>query len=368
MTFDYKIKLNQLKLNKYYFIWVGAGVALLLILAWILNNQVNILKGKNLKNTATLNQALPGFTSNSLEKFQQEVKNLKIQIVKLSSIFDPKEKWFKEGYDMTIQFVEELGKANQTLKAKAIDKQINYPELGFKEKLPSESEAYYLLSQLYDLKEVVSLGMDYNINFKNISPLGVEELPELSGIKMAKTSIELSCPAQNLIEFIIQLNEIVPKPYIESLLLKSQESSFEMNLTLSSIVLDVDMDWKDKQQVYSLKIKEPLPETEQNSIRILRSNNPFLITLPKEIPKPQESEALSKADKSSEGPRFLYQGKATLKAKEVIVIEDTLKQETVFLGQGEKIDNFILKEFSDDEAVLRNINDDKVTIIKRGRK
>ncbi len=50
------------------------------------------------------------------------------------------------------------------------------------------------------------------------------------------------------------------------------------------------------------------------------------------------------------------------------MIEDILNQETVFLGLNERIGNFILKDFSNDEAVLKNIDDAKETIIKRGEK
>jgi len=364
MTFDYKQKLNRLKLNKNHFIWVGAAIGILLILGWFLNNQVKALKNKNLKNAATLNQDFPGYTNQSLGQFKQETNNLKIKLAKLTGIFDPKEHWFKKDYDLTIQFVEELGKVNQVLQSKAKDKQINYPELGFKEKLPSESEAFYLLSQLYGLKEVVSLGMDYSINFKSITPQGIEEAKGLPGIKMAKSSMELVCPAQSLIEFIIQLNDIIPRPYIESILLKFQDYSFEINLSLSNII--VDTDWKDLQQYRPLDYKEALSETQQNAIRILRSNNPLLLPIAKEAAPGEQ--ALPTTDKTKQVSRFLYRGKATLSSREVVAIEDALNKETVFLAQGERIDNFIIQEFSDNEAILKNMDDGKEMIIKREEK
>jgi hypothetical protein len=73
----------------------------------------------------------------------------------------------------------------------------------------------------------------------------------------------------------------------------------------------------------------------------------------------------SETGKPKKLSRFLYKGKAILRAKEVVAIEDVLNLETVFLGQGEKIDNFILREFSNEEAVLENIDNGQKIIIKR---
>jgi len=355
------------KIKKYYFFWAGAIIGLSFILGSFLKIQIEVIKKNNSKNTSTLTQVLPGFNSQSPEQLKPEIKNLKVKLAKLYGIFDPKEKWLKKDYDPSIYFVEELGKINQILKTKSVERQVNVPELKFKEKLPLEPEAFYLLSQLYGLKEVISLGMDYNINFKSINPLGIEELSGASGVKLAKSRIELTCPAQSLIEFILQLNEIVPRPCTESFSLKSQDSIFQIILTLNHIVIGLAGE-RAKEEFYASTegLKEQSPETEQSFSRILRSNNPFFVPAQKEEPLSGQAQAAVKTEKPKQISRFLYRGKATLKSKEVVVIEDTLNQETIFLAQGEKIDNFILNKFSDDEAVLKNLDNGQETIIKRG--
>jgi hypothetical protein len=351
------------KSDKYYFFWAGGIIGLLLILGWFFQIRIEVLKKNNLKNLAMLNQVLPGFNNQSIGQLRGELNNLKADLNRLAGIFDPKERWFKKDYDLSIYFVEELGKINQSLKTKATNNQVDFPELGFKEKLPEEKEAFYLLTQLYGLKEIINLGMDYRINFKSITPLDIEEQEGLSGIKLAKTRIEATCPAEDIVEFIIQLNNIFPMPYLEAFSLKSHDSSFEMNLTLSHIM--VDSDRKDKQEFpASLPTESTLSEAEQNFIRILRAKNPFLVEVAEEAPLSGQKQT-SETGKPKKLSRFLYKGKAILRAKEVVAIEDVLNLETVFLGQGEKIDNFILREFSNEEAVLENIDNGQKIIIKR---
>jgi hypothetical protein len=354
------------KLNKRYLFWFATLIIALLIIGGLLNIWTKNIKKNNLKNLTALNQLLPGFNEQSLGRLLKETKNLKTQIVNLSDIFDPKERWFKKDYDLSIYFVEELGAVNQSLKTKALDKQVDFIDLGFKEKLPSEEEAGYLLSQLYGLKEIVSSGIDYSIGFKSLSPLGIEGIEDIPEIKLAKSRIELSCPAQGLTEFIIELNDIIPKPLTAAFSLKSQDSFFQMSLNLEHII--VDLNWKDRQEyVASEEIKKELlwQKQDQNFIRLLRTDSPFLVAA-KEISLPGQIQGL-KIDKSKQLPMslFLYKGKAVLRSKDVVLIEDTLNQETLFLGKGEKINNFILKEFSNEKVVLKNIDTGQELIIKR---
>lgn len=352
------------KLNKRYLSCFFALATTLIIIGVILNIWTKKIKKNNLKNLTALNQLLPGFNERSLEKLQKETNDLKTQIVNLADIFNPKERWFKKDYDLSIYFVEELGAVSQSLKTKALDKQVDFADLGFKEKLPSEEEARYLLSQLYGLKEIASVGIDHSTGFKLINPLGIESIEGLPEIKLAKSRIELTAPTQVLTEFIIKLNDIIPKPLTATFSLKSQDSFFQMSLNLEHII--VDLSWKDrKEYVASEEIKKGLlwEKQDQNFIRLLRTNSPFLVAA-KEISLPGMIQE-TKVDKSKQLPMFLYKGKAVLRSKDVVLIEDTLNQETVFLGKGEKINNFILNEFSSEKVVLKNIDSGQELVLKR---
>ena len=343
----------------------------LFTLGIFLSGWIKVVKNNNLKNLDTLNKALPDFNNQTFLEFQREVAGLEMEAIGLSNIFDPKYKWIKKDYDLSIHFIEELGRANQSLKIKAQEKGLNYTALDFKEKLPSEKEAVYLLNQLYGLKEVIGLGMDYGVNFKTVSPLEVEELKEAEGLKQAKSRIELSCPPQGLIDFIIGLNEVVPKVCFQSLALNSQETAFNLALTLNHLIVDsgivdnLEISKSGRVDECSMTILKEVALKQENFIYTLRSSDPFFVSLA------QQKEAAA-SGQTQEAPqpltRFYYRGKAVLRSKEVVVIEDILNQETVFLGLNERIGNFILKDFSNDEAVLKNIDDAKETIIKRGEK
>lgn len=353
------------RLNRYYFFWAFAVIGVLLILGLFLRIQIEVVKRANLRNQIALKEGFPGFNKQSLQQLKQEIRNSKIKIARLAGIFDPKEKWLKNDYDLSIYFVEQVGEINRFLKAKSVEKQISIPELAFKEKMPAESEAFYLLSQLYGLQEIINLGIDYNIQFQSINPLEIQKLDGLPEIRLAGSRIEFICPAEGLIEFILQLSQLIPRPSIESLSLQSQEDNFQMVLTLNNIL--VNLDWKDKQEFYAYvqDSKEGLEPQEQNWDRVLRGSNLFFVPAQKEMSSSDQAQAASKTKKPKQEARFLYRGKATLKSKEVVVIEDTLNQETLFLAPGDSVGNFTLDSFSTDQALLKNADNGQEIIIKR---
>jgi len=337
-----------------------AAVCLLLGICWVfLNAKSGVLKKNNEQQEAVLKKTLPDFDQKSVNRLDQDIKDLNARILGLSLVFDPKYKWEKKGYDPSIYFVEELGNIRQALKQKAKEKGVQLPDLGFKERLPSETEAGYLLNQLFGLKEVISLGMDYGVNFKTIEPQPPQEKNEMAGVRSVKSKLSVSCPAQALIEFIIRINEVMPKVGFDSLSLKLSDSNYDIDMVLEHILVDVNPDIKSDQ--------EAAPEVKSfsagpaDAVNVLRSNNPFFIPEAKEEPKEKGVEQ-PKAPKPAE--RFIFRGKATLRSKPVVAIEDTLKQETVFVGKNERISDFILMDFSDNSAVLKNINDNKNLVIK----
>lgn len=342
-------------------IWFSIGI-FLLVLAGILSYRIGRLSKDNLKNLATLNQVLPDFNRQSLGQLKHQINDLEAEFLALVYLFDPPEKEIKKDYDLSIYFIEELGEISQSLKLKAANIQINYPNLGFKETLPEEKEARYMLRQLYSLKDVVSSGMDCGINFISILPQAIESRGILDGMKIAKSRIEFTAPAPALIEFMIQMSEIVPLTSIEFLHIESQDSSFKVEMILSCTVIEVD--YKDSRIPFTpLNIKDILSEQEK-FVNTLRSGNPFSVAKPQEFTQVQAAKALEQLKKQL--PRFLYRGKAVLKSKEVAVIEDTLYQETLFVAPQENLGSFILQELEESQIVLKNINNNQQIIIKRG--
>ena len=339
---------------------LASVILFLLLLAWFLNNRIAGLTKDELKNSATLNQVLPGFNVQALKQLKEDKLKLEAQLLALAWLFDPPQKQLKEDYDLPIYFVEELSKSKQSLKMKSSDKKVSYPDLGFKETLPDEKEAIRLLKQLYVIREVVNRGIDCGLNFNSVTPLPLEDSGISSGVKVAKTRAEFTASAPALIEFLIQISELIPLDSIETILLKSQDSIFKADMTLSHIVIEAD--WKDKTIPFTpLNIRDVFGSQEK-FINILRVSNPFSVNKP---PEAQEELPAQAGEQPKKIARFLYRGKAVLKTKEVAVIEDSLSQETAFLALEEKIGDFILKELQDFQIILKNINNDQEIIIKR---
>ena len=347
------------RLSKQYILLVSV-ILFLLLLTWFLRNRIARLAEENRINLAALKQVMPGFDARTLEKFEQDKSRLEAELLAFAYIYDPPDKEIKNDYDLPIYFVEELGKVKQSLKAKADDKKISYPDLGFKETLPDEKEARYLLKQLYVIKEALNPGMDAGVNFTSVIPQPAEDLGISAGIKLAKIRTEFTASGSALISFLIRLSEIVPLDSVEHILIKAQDSTLKTDMTLSYFVIEAD--WKDKTMTFiPLNIKEIFSQDEK-AISSLRANNPFAMYGAQE-PKGLPSQA--SAEQSKESPRFLYQGKAVLKSKEVAVIEDTLNQETIFLAEGERTGDFTLKELKELQIILKNINSGQETIVKR---
>jgi hypothetical protein len=356
------------KKNPLFLLGLIAGFSLL-ISGIFLSGRIAGLKKKSLQNTATLDKFLPGFNEKTPGHLGQEIGSLKAELADLFNTFDPKESWKKGDYDLAIYFVEQLDKVNQFLKLKAQEKGLTSPNLGFTEKLPSETDAVYLLSQLYGLKRTVSLGMDYGINFTSVNPgiSAVQELEGLSGMKLIKSRIELVSPIQSLIEFIIELTQAVPVVSIESFSLSSKDSSYQIDLMLGHIVIPVTLaellspfELAQNEQGQIMPLLKRFSLEEQNFIYILRSNNPFFIAQPKQTaavsPETGEQKPLV---------RFFYRGGAILKSKEVVVIEDALNQEVRFLAPGERIDDYILVDAKDDKIILKKADSGEEIIVER---
>lgn len=344
-------------------LWLLA-IILLLLLNWFLKLRIEFLNRESQKNLKLLEQTLPGFNEQSLALFKQQIRNLKGKLVAYSMLLHPQERWLKEGYDISILFVDDLNNINQFLKNKASEKKVDFVDLNFPQKLPAESEAANFLSQLHGLKEVLNLGIDLGINFRSIKPESIERVEGLKNVWLARNSLDLVAPKEALAEFMIQLNDIVPRPCVDSLVIKSEENTFTMTLNFVNVLLNLDLG----KDAGIPKVKaEDLPSLRlQNFIAILRNRNPFFVPLPKETPQAAANPAAATLSEGKASPRFIYRGKAVLKKKEVVVIEDTLNKETVFLGLKERLGNLRVKDFSDEEVILENAEDSSAVSIKKG--
>lgn len=339
---------------------LASGILFFLLLAWFLNSRIAGLTKENLKNSAALNQVLPGFNEQALKRLKEDITRLEAQLLALAYLFDPPQKQLKEDYDLPIYFIEELSNIKRALKMKSGDKKVSYPDLGFKETLPDEKEARYLLKQLYVFREVVNRGVDCGLNFNSVTPLPSEDSGISPGVKVAKARAEFTASVPALMEFLIQTSELAPLDSIETILLKSEDSIFKADMTLSHILIEDD--WKDKRIPFTPLNMKDIFGSQEKFINILRVSNPFSSLKP---PEAQEELPAQAGGEPKKLARFLYRGKAVLKTKEVAVIEDTLSQETVFLSLQEKIGDFILKELQDVQIILKNINNGQEIIIKR---
>ncbi|MFH1414445.1 MAG: hypothetical protein ABIG56_06330 [Candidatus Omnitrophota bacterium] len=338
--------------------WLLACI-LLLVIASVLKGRINFVKRENQENRSLLDEALPDFNDQSPQKLAQDIKNLKLNILSQECLYSRQDSWLKEGYDPGILFAEDLSIINQYLKQKAQNKNTEFADIEFLQKMPSEQEAVYLLSQLHGLKEILNLGIELGVNFEVIKPQPIQELEDDKGIRVAKTYLELSCPKETLIEFLIQMNYLVPRAYLEFLSIKSQGEVFDLVFSFKNIILTLDWAKDDLGEEAAIKSPDSLLGAGQGYISVLRGRNPFHLETPKIISATEVKEEVRLA------PRFLYKGTAVSKEKEIVVIQDTMSEETVFIGLNGSYGDFKLKEFSDQTAVFENVKDNSTIIIKK---
>jgi len=334
-------------------------ISALFFIALFLHNRIAKLTEDNRKNLSELNQVLPNFSNQAMKVLQQDIDQLEAQLLSFTYLFDPPDKQIKKDYDLPIYFVEELGKVKQSLKMKSADRKVTYPDFGFKETLPDEKEAKYLLKQLCLIREVVNTGMEDGVNFAQVTPLPVEDLGVSTCLKSAKVRLDFTASGHALIDFLIDISDIVPLNSVGSILVKLENSVYKSSLTLSYI--SIEADWKSRAVSFApLNVKQIFAEQDKN-ISFLRANNPFSLVKGQE----QTGQPSKASEQPKQAPRFLYQGKAVLKGKEVAVIVDALTQETIFLAPDEKTGDFVLKELKDLQITLKNTNTGQEIVVKR---
>jgi hypothetical protein len=339
---------------------VGALNIILVAAAILLVVQIGLMKSAVLRNDQVLKQVYPGFNPQLVPQTRRDINYVKDQLAEACDLFDPPEESLRKDYDLSIYFVEELSKANRALKQKAQDKQLQFSELNFKEKVPSDREAYAMINQLLGLERVVDLGLDYGVNFKSVEPGVTENLDVLPGIRQQRSQLKIICPGSAVMDFITGINAVVPHISFDALVFVLKGSYFEADVNINHTICDrkvLDIirpgDGLKEKTASPSKAMQEFISLEEDLSRILKINNPFT----REGEKRQEAEASSQpaaeGEEEKKGQeRFFYRGKAILRSKEVAVIEDAQNQETFFVSREEKVGDFILKDFSDEEAVL----------------
>ncbi|MCX5697576.1 MAG: hypothetical protein NTU54_06400 [Candidatus Omnitrophica bacterium] len=339
---------------------LGTLNIVLLVAAIFLAVQIGLMKNNIIRNDEVLKQTYPGFNPRIIPQLRGEIDYVKAELSEACDLFDPQDNSLRKDYDLSIYFVEELSKANRALKQKASDKQLNFSELNFKEKVPSDREASSMINQLHGLEKAVDLGLDYGVNFKSVEPGVTENLDAIPGIRQQKSQMKIMCPGSSIMDFITGVNQAAPYLSFDSFIFSLKGSYFEADLNVGHTICDrkaLDIAQpaeqpKNKTSSPSQAMKE-LNAKQEDLARILKINNPFMHegeqkNESKEQPQPSAQQKKEKTDEE----RFFYHGKAILRSKEVAVIEDTENQETIFVARGDNVGNFTLKDFSEDQAVL----------------
>jgi hypothetical protein len=336
----------------------GAGIAIVLLLVVNLYfaGKINTVVRNNERNSVQLNAVVAGFSAATFDKVSKDVAYIKANIVSLSQLFDPRDRAGSATYDLNVHFVEALDNASKEINVKAEAKGSVPVDLGFREKLASQKDQAYIMNQLLSLKNVVLKGMDVGIVFNDIAPQNIEKT-DVAGMRIAKSRIELSCPVQKLMDFILQLDSLTPALCIDTCTIAMRGSMADITLLVSNVI--VDLPWMQKKEDYEhadIKAIEPVSTAELS--KAIRGKNIFSLS-DSEDDAQKSASALSANKKAGDIPRFYYRGKAMLRGKTVVVVEDTQKKETAFVAEGGMIADYKLMRFNSDAMVLQNVKDGK---------
>lgn len=348
----------------------GIGFFCLLVSAWIVSGRLKASSSQIRDNRALLHQTAPGFSRKTIPALKDEITDLQARLYASAVLFNPQERWLRKGYDVSILFVEELNNANEFLKKEAAKMQVEFPEFSFQEKLPNEKEAAQLLTQLYGIREVLNSAIEQGADVIDVKPLKVSESEVFIQGVILPSRLEFRFPHATVTEFLISITGIVPKITIDSLEVKVLEAYVELIMDFSTVYTDFSFlaeftQGSAERHSSGVVPEESFPAGVEAAISRLRSLSPFAVPVPKEevIVPGVTTEERPAEQQQKPVQRFLFRGRATLHGKDIAVIEDTLRQETVFLSRGEVYERFILKDFSQEGAILEGSDNQIITII-----
>jgi len=300
-----------------------------------------------------------GVEREDLEEFKSRVKTLEQRLLGLVQLFDPVRRQYPQGYEVSLYFVEQLQKAEESLKLKAKNRGLKFLGFGFKDELPSEKEAVFYLKQLDVLEVLIDTGLDHDIDFESINPQeGADQKDEDIDFVRLLIRLEFVITPSHFVEYVSKINEMVPLLNIKSL--KAEEVKDKLVVSLLLEQLHSAAEWRNK------KLIEPIDKNEiikgsEDYLSILRGTNPFFQVKSELI----ETTTLKASSKEGLGKkeRFIFRGSAVFREKPVAVIEDTLNKETLFISKGEYIADFQLREFSRDNAILISLEDGEEEVV-----
>lgn len=338
-----------------------AFLCILGISAGVLNARTNMFARQIIANEALLNEALPGFSENKVVELRAKVAGRAQQVAALTGLFDPRDKWTRADYDMSILFAEALNSANTELKNLAQEKQTRFSGLMFTDKLPSETDASLLLGQLYAMRLVAFLALDLGADVLLAKPLPMEKEEKPRPARAVSAEFELTFPHATVTDFFIRMNGLVPKLCGSVMKARVDEKGVYVSLRYATYHVDTP-DVKGGANAGRVGVPdESYPQGIEAAVSSLRSKSPFAVPVKPVVAVIEEAPA---AEETKPVQRFFYKGRAVLRKKNVAVLEDTLRGETLFLSTGDTFDAFRLKEFSDTEAVLEG-SEHLLTVIKR---
>lgn len=344
----------------------GVGMLCLLLCAWVLRARLAPMAAEDSQNRLMLDEAAGGFNESTTDVLRGDIEALKARIFAGAGLFNPQQRWLRKGYDVSILFVEELNNANEFLKREAQKMQVEFPGVSFTEKLPGEDDAVMLLTQLYGIREVAYRAIKLGADIIDIKPLKADEEDAFASAVILPATIELVIPHGTVVELLIGLTGIVPKIQVDAFSGKTQEEGVEISMTFSTVYTDFGLSEQERSRYRSSGVPdESYPQGIEQAVAVLRSVSPFAVPVRRQELAGLVDETTKKSSPEVIKPRqrFFFRGRASLHGKEVVVIEDTLRQETVFMARGDQHDRFRLKDFSGDGVILESIDDRMTTII-----
>lgn len=324
------------------------------------------ITGKQSKDYEQLNKALKvqglKLNKDTIANMRKIEDNVLLDSAGILEVFDSRQEMLiKKGYDASIFFVEELKNITKSLNEKAGAKQTQISALGFKEELPSELDAVYLLKQLYCLQKVISAGIDAGVNFTEISPAPLPKKGENEQFILLNSKISFTCSPKDWVEFLSGISGIRPLVLLGSISVTKTESGLSGNIVLEQLVIDDKLRYSGDVKPFNL---DNYSQTEGNYLAALRAANLFFVApskAPSNIIEEKPVEAVP------EKPRFYFRGKVISRGAPQAVVEDTLNQDTSFLSKGAKIAGYVLDNITDEEIILTNTADGKQLILKMSR-
>lgn len=322
---------------------VGAVFLIILI-------SLNLSLDKKIKDyTVKIKEPL---SKEKIDSLKKEVLLLKKKLKGLTEVFQPPEN--KELIDSQIFLAEKIDSFKKQLLRKAEAKGGSLPQIEISSSLPVDEEIPYYLMQLESLEKAIDWGLGFKIDFESVK---IIEPVLKDGLHQLKAELNFKAAPRSLSDYLLKLAESEPFLAVDYLELR-EGLALSGVIQMSRILLDRD--------VFRLVSGEPSGFNYRESILIGEGlKTKFLGN--KIFAQKDNQPPLPKVEVSSapQAQRFFYRGRGILKGERVAALEDALRGEILFLTAGEKVDDFEVKEFDDNQLILENSQTSQRLILNR---